>query len=202
MAKAKTQVRKAVSQNKITNLFLVLAAGGLLGATAGILLAPKKSRSLCDNLCDTYDDLSDKGHEVAENLMDKGQEYVDNIRDTAHHYIGCEEPTSNTNMVVGLVGGALLGAAAVYLLTRDSDEEEGLAHKFKAAGKSAAENLQSMDWMETAKDVIETIAEKATGGQSNGRGKHAQSNLNGNLNEVLKWANMGLSVWQNLQKRS
>lgn len=192
MTKVKIQDRRTLSQRKITNLFFLVAAGGLIGVTAGLLMAPKAGRKIRRELFNTYEDLADKGQELAQDLVEKGSEYVNNIRSS-------EEKTSNTTLLIGVIGGGLLGAAAAYIFTREPSEPEGITDRFRAAGRSAAENLRSINWFETAKEILEAMSEKAS---HHHNGSKVAEDMQHNFNEVLKWANLGLSVWQNLQKRS
>lgn len=197
MTKAKTPHFKSNNQTNITQLFLLTAAGGLLGVTAGMLLAPKSGKRLRQDLCDTYEDITEKGEELVHHAAEKGSEYVNNVRDTAHEWMG-EEGTSNTTILMGLAGGALLGATAIYLLTKESQEPEGILDKVKAAGKSAGEKLSSGEWIETAREFLDKVSETTHPKPAVNKVKDSTQET---MNELFKWANVGFSVWQNLQKR-
>jgi hypothetical protein len=175
-----------LTKSNLTNLFLLTAAGGLLGVTAGLLLAPKSGKRLRQDLHDTYD-----------NMTEKGAEYLDNARETATQWIGEEYP-SNTHLAMGLIGGGILGAAAIYLLTRDEEESQSFAQRFRTLGRSASEKITSGDWVDTAREFLDQLREN--GHPEETRAKFSESVQDGS-NELLKWANIGLSIWQNLQKR-
>jgi len=194
MVKVKVQRRRVIRNDRITNLFLVIAAGGVLGITAAVVLANRKPKNWRTELYDTCEDLSERGQEMAHDAVEKGSEYVNNIREKAGSWMD-EHPTPKSHLLTGLLGGALLGAATIYLLTKES-EPEGIATKFKTAGRNAADSLRSVDWMETAKEVFQLISDKVAPEREN-----LDANLQSKVDDVLKWANIGFSVWQNLQKR-
>lgn len=82
--------KERVSSSKV---FLVGAIlGGVLGATAGLLMAPKSGKELRNDLSETYEDISERaqefadvagkrGHAFAKNMSSQTSEWTDRARD-------------------------------------------------------------------------------------------------------------------------
>ena len=70
------------SQN-MTSLFLGVTAGGLIGATAALLLAPKSGEDLRHDICDACQCVNEKAQE----LCQTANQYSENIQDTAAQYL-------------------------------------------------------------------------------------------------------------------
>ena len=209
MTKLKSMERRtSISQNQITNLFLSAAAGGIVGLSAALLMAPKSGQKLRNDIYETYEDLTERGQDLAHDIAHKGKRaahaaacYAEDLKDSASSLLE-RESTTNRNIMIGVIGGGLLGAAAVLLMNQNSDDEESLSHRLREAGRSAKENIQSMDWVDTAKEILETINNKVNP-LHNGSISEAVEDFQERhgLQDVLKWANMGLNLWQNVKKR-
>jgi len=212
MAKIK-QTEQNESSSQASNLLISATAGTIIGATAALLLTPKSGKRLRNDLYEAYENISEKGQDIIEDVVERGQkvadsasEYAANIKDGAANMLGTSQnSTSNTNLILGALGGGILGAAAIFLLlpSHDDDNTEGLTSKIKAAAKSA----KKINWIETAKDIMETIQSKVSDyPQHNGsvaaeeedeEGSHEKSTFH----DVLKLASTGLRLWQNVKKR-
>lgn len=71
-----------------TQDFLIGALGGaIIGAVAGLLLAPKPGKKIQDDILDTYNDISDAAQDFAESAHKKGKRVVKNARKQAHAWL-------------------------------------------------------------------------------------------------------------------
>lgn len=212
MSKAKTIEGMIGSQNQVTNLCISAAAGGLVGITAALLLAPKTGQKLRKQILRTYEDLSEKGQELADDFLEKGQDavckvtgYAGNIKDTAANLMNKRSSDNHgshaAHLVIGAVGGGVLGAMTALLLSHREEEEvvEGLAHRIKEAGKAARNNIKSVDWIETAKDFVDTVRSKIHHG--NGSEIHEEAEEHHGIHDALEWATLGFRLWQNIKKK-
>lgn len=200
------------SQKQVSNLLISAAAGSVVGATAALLLAPKSGEKLRKDISDTYHNVTDKAQDFANDFAQKGQkaaslaaDYAENVKDSTSQFLSKSRSGSNSrlSLLAGALGGALLGATAVLIAApRESEEEIGsFTNKIKDAGKSVTENLHSIDWFETAKEIFSAINEKIH--HHNGEtAEPIEEENESRLNEALEWAALGLRVWQNLKKRS
>lgn len=213
MSKVRYVERKIQDRNHVTRLFISAAAGSVIGATAALLLAPKSGRKFRKDLYETYEDLSEKGQEFIDDTVKKGHraartaaDMAENFKDSAKEFIGQapEASNPNINLLIGAIGGGLLGAAAIYLLApKGEEEEESFAQKVKSAGRSATENLRSVDWVETAKDIVETIHNKVSSHHHNGSEveEEVQEQGHNKIHDVIEFASLGLRLWENIKKR-
>jgi gas vesicle protein len=209
MSTSKSTLRQGECSQKQTNsLLLSAAAGGIVGATTALLFAPQSGEKLRKGIYETYDDISKTVQDFSGDVMEKGQkaastaaEYVDSVKGTATHLFAPSKKTdSNLPLFIGAIGGALLGAATVVLLSSKEEKHEGFASKIKDAGKSFTENLNAGDWVETAKEIIGAISDKV---HHNGEAveEHLKEIKNQSpLKEAFEWAALGLRAWQNMKK--
>jgi gas vesicle protein len=207
MSTSRSTLRQEECSQKQTNsLLLSAAAGGIVGATTALLFAPQSGEKLRKGICETYDDISRTVQDFSGDVMEKGQkaastaaEYVDSVKGTASHLFAPSKKTdSNLPLFIGAIGGALLGAATVVLLSSKEEKCEGFANKIKDAGKSFTENLST--GVETAKEIIDAISDKV---HHNGEAveEHLKEMKNHSpLKEALEWAALGLRAWQNMKK--
>jgi gas vesicle protein len=124
-----------------TKEFIVGAAvGSLLGGVAALLTAPSSGKELREDICDTYDDISDKtgelanrGRSIAKEMSSqscdwtrKAQSAVNGAAKSVKGWV-CkeeevqEEHTARDLLIGGLVGVAV-GAAVALLLTPKSGQ--------------------------------------------------------------------------------
>lgn len=189
-------------QTEVSHLLLSAAAGGLVGLAAALLFAPKAGSRLRQDLLDTYQDILDKGGKAASCAAD----YAEELKDTAASYMPRSKPKdSNLPIIIGALGGAILGTAAAYLAIPKDEEEEAhsITEKLRGASKSVADNIQSIDWIGTAKDVLSALNEKVNHNHNGSKAEPLEEIAEeNNLDEILDWASLGLRVWQNIKKRS
>ncbi len=62
-------------------------AGGVIGALAGLLLAPKPGDKLRDDIMDVYNDASDKTQDFANHIQKKGKDITKNARKKANKWL-------------------------------------------------------------------------------------------------------------------
>jgi gas vesicle protein len=74
-----------LSDNKMNGKDLMLGAvvGGLIGAMAALLLAPKKGKELRGDVSDKYRDVSQKAQETAKQVGTATSEFADKIKGLA-----------------------------------------------------------------------------------------------------------------------
>jgi len=95
-------------------------AGAILGATAGLLLAPKSGEQLREGMADTYQDISKKGKKFikgarsqASDWVDLAKDVVDNIADTiqekGEEFIEKGERSLHTSHLNEVIDWASLG---------------------------------------------------------------------------------------------
>lgn len=176
-AMAKNQERKV---NKMANdnmnsgnLVAAAVAGGALGAVAALLMAPKAGTRLRRDICDMYDDVTEKTHDMAHDAAKKSKSAMKNMSchtsswfdkakcavDDAKCWTHCDEDTQLRDLVIGGVSGVLIGAAAGLFLAPKSgfdlrqeisDTYEGMnartqdmVNSMSKKGKSVAKDLNS-----------------------------------------------------------
>ncbi|WP_068467946.1 YtxH domain-containing protein [Candidatus Protochlamydia phocaeensis] len=61
--------------------------GGILGATAGLLLAPKAGSELREDLADAYNDVSDRTQDMAEEIAKKGKSFAKTARSRTNKWL-------------------------------------------------------------------------------------------------------------------
>lgn len=62
-------------------------AGGVIGAVAGLLLAPKSGDKFRDDILDTYNEMSDKTQEFASQVQKKGKYVAKNAKKSANKWL-------------------------------------------------------------------------------------------------------------------
>jgi gas vesicle protein len=171
--------------NRLTTLFLSVLAGGVVGAATAFLIAPTTGKKLRKGLCDTYEDISERGQEMFHETAD----FAENVKDKARKIIDSMPDVSNPNLslLIGAVGGSILGAAAIYMLTPKA--EEGFAEKIKAAGG---------DWLETARDVLETLHQRIYAEKG---AEELEEKKPSHMKDALALAALGLRLWDNIKQR-
>lgn len=194
---------------------LGIAAVGLAGIATFLLLKPKKKTRLLEkNVYDIYEDLKEEAEELAHNAYEKGKEayehaseYAENIKDVIEH------PDSKTLFIAGTVGGSILGASLIYLLTRDGSKNDDLMNRtshifesIKDAANSASENVKLADWPQIAKEVIESLTQKITNNHENDEEEEEEGNNKNHhylshLQNAIELGVNGFRLWQNLNKK-
>lgn len=163
--------------------FLVGAAiGGVIGTVAALLAAPKSGKKLRENIYDTYCDVSDKTHDIANRVSKKGKSLarsvgccsndwtdramglIEDIKSWVYPVGHCHESTTR-EFILGGVAGGILGAVAALLL----------------APKPGAELRE--DLTDAYEDVAERTQEVAS--KMTKRGKSFVKNLSSQTNSWL-----------------
>lgn len=76
-----------IEDHSTKDLVLGSIAGGILGAVAGLLLAPKPGVELREDLEETYNNLADSTQEVAKDLTKKGKKVAKNITNQTNEWL-------------------------------------------------------------------------------------------------------------------
>lgn len=61
--------------------------GGILGATVGLLLAPKSGEALRQDISDTYEDMSERTHDFANDVTKKGKSFAKKASSRANKWL-------------------------------------------------------------------------------------------------------------------
>lgn len=198
-----------------TNIALGVIAMGLAGVATFLLLKPKKqTRNLRKDIYKTYRDFKEDAEEFAHDAYEKGKQaydyatdYVESLKDTAHDVI--EHPRSRSLLVAGTIGGTILGASLVYLLNRNNSKEHSetlfdkaryIVDSIKNVTNSASENLNSTNWLETAKEIIEAVSERVNAHEEDDE-KLASNKHSLNLQNAIELGINGFRLWQNMKRR-
>lgn len=170
MAIAKDFKRNFTKSSSNSNMLVSVAAAGILGATAALLLAPKA------------------GNKLRKDIYDAGCQAFDQ----------CEENNSKTPLIIGAIAGGLLGASLIYFLSnREEAASNNIGSKIKSVGKTVVNN--ATDWIETAKDVVDNIHDKVH--QFDEEVEEKTEKASTSIDDIMEWAQLGLRVWNNIQKR-
>ena len=197
-----------MTQKQIANLLLSAAGGGVIGATAALLLAPKSGHRLRREIYDTYQSVSERAQDLAHDVAKKGHKaasyaanYAETVKDQASHLLPSsnEKGSYSVPLIVGAVSGAILGATAIFSLAEErKSSKEGFTDRMVHAGKAVADNFQSINWIDAAKEVVSAIQEKVT--DSPHFASRELREKTENLNHVLEWASLGVRLWNNVKK--
>lgn len=180
--------------------FLVGALlGGLLGGVGSVLFAPKAGKEIREELIDQYNHLGEKVKKIkrqGEELLHQGEELFTHHKKGRHHLC---------NVAMGAVLGSIIGAIAVLVLAPEmgktlretlEDQYDNIRHRAeefmegtRLKGHDAIEQIE--DWKETLATLIDRLSSS-----------HKNGNGHSKLDEIVRWANLGLSVWEQLQKRN
>lgn len=191
MSNSRWQENENISSTAWSNLLISGVAGSLIGATTALLLAPKSGEKLRRDISNVYSDLTDKTQEMAEDIRDRTSKYI-------------SPPEKNSYLLTGAISGALLGATLAFLLTQEKEDNSYLCDikdKIKESAQSMASNITSMDWLDTAKDVVNEINDKIHHHNGSNATKHAEHYTDNVINKALDFAIVGLEVWQKMKKR-
>lgn len=186
-------------------------AAGLAGMASFFMLKAKKSKKSKSHFYNSYADLKDNASDLAHDAYDRSRkvydyaaDYAENVKDTAYDII--DQPYSGSLVLAGAIGGTILGATAVYLMTaKSSRNSSGLLDKaihvfdvVKDSAEAAKENLQSHNWLDAAKDVLAQVSDKVHEFQDEGRG---HSKNHSHLNDAFNLALNGYHLFQNMSKK-
>lgn len=102
-----------MSDNNMNGKDFVLGAlvGGIIGAAAALLLAPKSGRELRQDIGEGYQVVVEKTTEIAGDLSQKGQVLVDQAKEKGTELVGKAKDV--TNQVIGDVKAWREGRKAV-----------------------------------------------------------------------------------------
>lgn len=169
--------------------------GGLLGGVALLLIAPKSGKAIRDDIVEGYN-----------NLNTRTQEFADNVRVRGNRLLGREEPKSffdeNSSFIAGGAIGAVICALAALLLAPQSGEDlrDTLGDKYDEIRDKTedfvktidSKRQQAVEQIDDWKDTLSTLVEKIAC-MSGKRGSRAE--------KIMDWANLGLNLLHQMQKR-
>lgn len=167
---------------KDNNHFMVgLLLGGVAAGLGALLMAPKSGKELIHDISDTYNNISEKTGALSEDVKHKTWHML-------HPNASCStcNGESATHFAIGALSGAVLGATSALFLAPKSGAN--LRKDIEETYESAVEH--GTEWKDEIADIIETIQKSVS-----------PSKRGSKLNSIVQLANMGLHVWQNMQKR-
>ncbi len=179
-----TQERESTSH--ISDLLICGAVGSLIGASAALLLAPKSGEKLRRDITHAYCDLTDKTQEFADEIKERTSEFI-------------SHPEKEGFLLAGAISGALLGGVITYLLTQQN-KTSSTFDEWREKLKNTTQSISSMDWIETAKEVLSEINEKIHHHNGSTVKKNREKSEN-TINTILDWADLGLQVWNKVNNR-
>lgn len=179
-----------MSHHDNSHLIKGLAAGGLIGAGLVFLFATKKGarlredfRNACHDLSDKASELTEQAADLKEELSERGEELYEKALNSWSHKSKKGEINSST-ILTGAIAGSVLGAVAVYLLSKDSEASQ-FAKKTSAAAKT---------WIDKARDIIENVDEARE------RGEKIASDESNVINDVIQLASVGLKLYHSIKE--
>lgn len=174
--------------------------GGILGGVAGLLMAPKSGKELREDICEGYNCLNDKAREYS----NKGSRFFnDSSKRASRFFKDYEEEHDSTSLLTGGAIGAVIGATAALLLAPNSGKElrDGLGDKYHEIRERAEDFVSDLndkreqigDKIEDWQDTFATIIDKFSTGSKGKRGSK--------IEEIANWANLGMKLINQLQRR-
>lgn len=169
--------------------------GGLIGGVAYLLIAPKSGREIRDDIMTGYS-----------NLSERTQDFADNIRSRGNRLLGRQEEKTfleeNGTFIAGGAIGAVICALAALLLAPQSGEElrEGLGDRYEEIRDKTedfvntlnSKRQQCVEHIDDWKDTLSTLVDKLA----------CMSGRKGSkVDRIMDWANLGLNLLQQMQKR-
>lgn len=179
------KIRKNVSQNDIA---LGLLTMGLGGAAAYMMLNAKKTKP------GLYNNLKNKAEEYAHEAYDFATNYADTLKGRAEEVVGDNPSTSL--LLAGTVG-TLLGASAIYLLSRDSHSHD-FKHKIMEIFSALKDTKEgSSGWMNTIRGFLESASERHE--EDEDEDEHHENDSK--LHHALEMGINGLSLIDSFMKK-
>ena len=170
--------------------------GGAIAGIAGLLLAQKPGSMLMNDISDMYDTAQQKGNDFVEAMKEKGSCLT-----------ACAEDESDvhSSFLIGGALGAIIGGVAALLLAPSSgkklrkvlgnqyddfrEQAESFISTLEKKGSSAVHEMN--DWKDTLADLINKLTKV-----SSKRKNHYDSNID----QILNLAQIGINLYQQLQK--
>lgn len=180
--------------NTASHIFLGAAAGCAVGAVAALFLAPKPKRhKFTQGIDELYDQVTGAADEYGHDALEKGKnaykaarDSAENIYTAASHAFAKAGKVPSRNLILGVIGAGLLGAAAVYALSQKSEDNEGFLDKWKTS-----------KWSDMAKLVVDSVSNKLHGDEDAEINEEDHSPFQ----NIIDWAAVGLNLWQEIKKR-
>lgn len=171
--------------------------GGVLGGVAALLMAPKSGKDLRDDISEGYQMINKRSHDLADGIREQGQCWMDSIN-------GKEESHHPSHFFVGGTIGAVIGAVAALLLAPSSgnklrehlgDSYEEIRDKAEAVLKgfnNTRHNFEGKidDWKDTFLTIVDKLSSHKKGDKHNTA-----------IDEIVNWANLGLRLYSQMQKK-
>ena len=203
---AESYAQKIKTEGGKNPLLLGGIAGALLGAVSGFLLAPKPSRELFSSLADQFQDVTDKTLSLVSNINQKSQEIALGISTQTAEW--AEKTLETTDHIL-----------RELLLWEDAVKEAANTVTRKAESMNEPDRrdrvLEVLDWAQNAlrmgenvttevkawARVVNDIAEKVRSHPDTFNVEPEVSSHASNARDILEWAALGVSLWQNIKKK-
>lgn len=194
----------------IPHILVSTIAGGLIGLTAALLLAPQSKRKTSHDIFSSYRGVADKIEDIGENVMHKGHDVInkvsdcaENVKEYAVEFLDyCSPIKAHSKLLLfGIISGGLIGASSILLLKTAAQSKDGAAKMIKKSDGKVYRNMGSVDWLEIARKALLAIngqvEEKTEGVDEKDDAHHASDTVQ----DVIGLAQQGIKMWKNLNSR-
>lgn len=182
-----------------------LALGGVAMGLAGIatfllLNSMNKKRSFGERVSNTYAEYKEEAEDIANNVYEKGREIYDYATNYADNIKNKIKDKPNWSLfVLGAAAGVTIGGALAYLSNHKNnknflDKFIDVIDNIKESTSSVTDNINTNEWVQTAKDVLENINEKIYSGRKSSEG-------HGSLEKVIDLGLTGYKIWESFSKK-
>lgn len=187
---------KSTEELQVSNILISGVAGAIIGAAAGLCLAPKtKEHHFSDEIYKKYQDVTKMLNGLEENIEEKGKMafntaacYAADIKDNACDLMD-KVQNIKTPLLMGALGAGILGASALLYLS----SKNTTGHK----ASNLTSHIQSVDWKNVLKEVVEILNNNSEENRED-EGKESDSDA---ANNAIEWAMLGLRLWKNMKER-
>jgi len=180
--------------NHLTPLLISAAAGAIIGALVAIYKPDQNARMWGFTVSNTYNKLSDS------------------LEDVGYAAKGTKKSSNKKILWLGAIAGGVIGLTAVTLLSNKNGRKKGAGFldSIKGVGQSAVQSIQSIDWMDVAEHVADSVGEKIGGNEDEeeeeeedqeSEEEEIDNETSSKIQSIVNLGILGLNIWQNLKKR-
>ena len=187
------------------HLALGAVAMGLAGIGTFLLLNSKnKKRGFGEQIYDSYGEYAENAEDIANNVYEKGREIYDYATECAGNIRNKMKDSPHWSLfLLGAAGGITIGGTIAYMISHQPHANKNFLNKLidvldniKESAGSISENINSSEWLERAKDVLETINDKV-GLEKNSSKSHG----NFSIKNAIDLGLTGFKLWECVSKK-